>query len=61
MSTHNICIRGEIRKIPAFFSDEKSTMSVAMIFIFVCQLWRLAFYLIFFMTNSPSTGHALPP
>ena len=29
MSTHNICFRGEIRKISAFL-DEKSTLSVAM-------------------------------
>ena len=29
MSNHNICFRGEIRKISAFFSDEKSALSVA--------------------------------
>ena len=29
MGTHNICFRGEIRKI-SVFSDEKSTLSVAM-------------------------------
>ena len=30
MSTHNICVTGGIRKISAFFFDEKSTLSVAM-------------------------------
>ena len=34
MSTHNICFHGEIRKISAFFFDEKkNTLSVAMTLI----------------------------
>ena len=30
MNTHNICVTGGIRKISAFFWDEKSALSVAM-------------------------------
>ena len=30
MNTHKICFCEEIRKISAFFSDEKSALSVAM-------------------------------
>ena len=30
MSTHNVCFCGEIRKLSAFFFDEKSALSVAM-------------------------------
>ena len=39
MSTHNICFRGEIRKISAF-SDEKNALSVAMrhaLILFISQ------------------------
>ena len=37
MSTHNICFRGEIRKISAFFGIpvKKNALSVAMILVYI--------------------------
>ena len=47
MSTHNICFRGEIRKKDQHFSDDKSTLSVAMVPILTLlstSFGKLAFF-----------------